>query len=665
MPAGTHCELGQLGTITDNEIVGRLTQFLAQRGYSTQERSQTDAWVWQLAFLRGTVERLLKEDLGARSWTLVLEFEPPRTQRRIDVVLLAPHVVFVIEFKVHATRFDRASRWQVEDYVRDLVDFHEGSRGRHIVPVVVATSASAPPQDCVAGQDARCVSSPDQLAETVLGEVSRSRVSPGEPLDAESWLQAGYRPTPTVIEAAEELFAGHSVTDISHAYADNLTVTAGTLIHAIVEARRESKRIVCFVTGVPGAGKTLAGLSAVHDPSLRAVGGAAGVFLSGNGPLVKVVREALRRDANRRRVQADARRSARVFIQNVHQFIREHADDNAPLPPEHVVVFDEAQRAWDAAHMAKKSEGRSAFSEAELVLRIMGRLPDWSVVIALVEGGQEIHAGEAGIAEWGRALQSSTTPWSVWASPAVLEGDASMAGHRLFDADSEGRCSTHSEASLHLSVNVRSPRAKRLTEWVEHVLGSRFREAKELSAHFADFPLVGFRDLPEARAWLRDRARSERRSGLLASSGALRLRAHGVEVSSGFRRGYPYEDWFLGETDDVRSSNALEVAATEFECQGLEIDWTCLCWGHDLCLNRESRWVPRRFSGRAWNTVRRFERITHVINRYRVLLTRARLGMAIWVPRENGADATRDSRQMDAVAAFLESCGVRFQHTDA
>jgi hypothetical protein len=418
---------------------------------------------------------------------------------------------------------------------------------------------------------------------------------------------------------------------------------------------------MCFVTGVPGAGKTLTGLNAVHDPLLRAQDRPPGVFLSGNGPLVKIVREALARDRIRAgHARKNAQRAIATFIQNVHSFLTHYAIDAPHEPPhEQAIVFDEAQRAWDAAQVQKKHQ-RLSCSEPELVIRIMERAPDWATVIALVGGGQEIHNGEAGLAAWGSALANSTAPWRVIASPEALLGGASVAGQTLWPA---GPAPPHLEIQanpkMHLAVGVRSPRAARLAEWVNHLLENRPDEARAVRPEPREFPLVLTRDLTAARRWLRDRSRSDRRCGLLASSGALRHRAHGLELSSAFRRGYPFEEWFLGSPEDVRSSYQLEVAATEFECQGLELDWTGVCWGDDFSRRPADRaWHCRSFKGSKWQAVRRPEAVRFILNKYRVLLTRARDGMLIWVPPGERTDPTRDCRRLDATADYLTSAGV-------
>jgi hypothetical protein len=431
--------------------------------------------------------------------------------------------------------------------------------------------------------------------------------------------------------------------------------------------------VICFVTGVPGAGKTLVGLNAVHDPRLRRDGGPAAVFLSGNGPLVRIVRSALAR--NRSASATQRRQSGRVvqtFIQNVHTFLKTHGPDHAPLPPEHVVVFDEAQRAWDAKKMASPrsqrggsnasaNSGFEGCSEPELMLRTMERCPGWSVIVALVGGGQEIHDGEAGLQEWGRSILARPVPWLAISSPEAFDGGASVAGQTIFPEGSNPTLAPVRNAALHLSTSIRSLRSLVVADWVNAVLRGEHETAQHFISDSEDFPMYLTRNLDAAKSWLLAVADTGGRPGacgLLASSGALRLRMFGIEVSSGFRKGFSYEDWFLAKSSDIRASCQMEVPATEFECQGLELDWTCVCWGGDL-VRESAQWNPRTFRGSGWNRIRKPLDQQYAFNKYRVLLTRARKGMVIWVPPQGAGDKTRNPPSFDETAEHFRACGVR------
>lgn len=661
MSRGVRYSLSGFVIADDSQLLGELTDSVSSTGVQSTRTTQIETWKLQIALLKRCAQELMERHESAKCWHLILEYELPRRQKRPDAVLLAEDVILVVEFKVGATVHGASSRWQVEDYCLNLRDFHGGSAGHTIAPVLCSTAASSvvgPPLVSRSHVSPIRLANAEDLSSVLLAAYKGLHVPGGAPIDANAWVDAPYRPTLSVIEAAEYLYENHDVREISHSYASNLDATTDMLAEVIREARAQSRRYVCFVTGVPGAGKTLTGLNVVHDPSLRAEGGPSGIFLSGNGPLVKVVREALvlsQQRAGRRR--QDSAHEVSTFIQNVHQFLRYHREHPTALPHEHVVVFDEAQRAWDREQMQRKQGVNS--SEAAELFDVMDRLDGWAVIIALVGGGQEIFLGEAGLEEWGRAV-AVRPHWSVVASPEVVSGGASVSGHRLFADGIPPGIEFRPEPLAHLSVGVRSFRAQRLAEWVDAVLTLDTERARSLVPDHREFPLHFTRDLDIAKTWLR--ARSEpgngQRAGLIATSEDQRLRAYGLERSSAFRLDYSFEKWFLMPPADVRSSHALEVAASEFECQGLELDWVGLCWGGDLTPSNPGGWEYRKFRGSAWNQVRGDGERAYVRNRYRVLLTRARLGMVIWIPRGRTDDTTLDPARFDRIAQLLQAAGV-------
>ena len=651
-------------------LIGQLHHAIASEGFSRQWTSQTSAWREEVAVLQRVARDLIAFVPKSRSWTILLEYEIARRGRRIDAVLLLDKAIVVIEFKASVDRIDGASQWQVREYAMDLRDFHSASGAVPIIPMLVAIEMTSTVTREIVGSAASFNTnvqgviscSPDRLT-TVIAQLNEAVPAEGITLlDHDAWCKAPYRPSLNIIEAAEQVFAGHQVREISHITATNLTNTVDAVVRAIQAAHRNQKHVVCLVTGVPGAGKTLAGLSAVHDPALRADGKPAAVFLSGNGPLVNIVRAALLRDLKRRgKKTKESEREVSTFIQNVHSFLNYYAfKATADVPSEHVIVFDEAQRAWDGERMAFK--GRGSQSEAKLILEVMARCPGWSVIVALVGFGQEIHRGEAGLQEWGRAIRKSAPSWNVVASPSIMSDDGSEDSVCLFNGSSPAEVSVEIDPALHLAVSIRSTRARMVSQWVAALLeGNADGAATHFSAN-AEFPVVLTRELDAARKWLFSRAseiRNPGACGLLASSGALRLRAYGIEVSSAFRRGYPYEDWFLGGSGEVRSSSMLEVAATEFECQGLELDWAGLCWAGDLTFDSHpGSWVARRFVGSRWQLVSKPAARQFILNKYRVLLTRARKGLVVWVPPGSTSDRTLDCSWMDSTAEFLMKCGV-------
>lgn len=491
-----------------------------------------------------------------------------------------------------------------------------------------------------------------------------------EAIDPHAWDNSAYKPVPTILEAAEALFAEHDVRDIAEASADaqNLTHTSEFLLSVVERARRNGEKCVCILTGVPGAGKTLAGLNLAHNPAIRAAGLSNAVFLSGNGPLVRVICEALSASTL---APPDAKRKIGTFIQNVHTYIRDGMRLKA-APHEHIAIFDEAQRAWDAKHLARSyirwrqrgldelEEEFDSMSEPEMMLSVMDKHPSWAVLVALVGGGQEINDGEAGLEEWGRTLSTKFPHWRIAASPVVLPCGASLSGHRLFHHNIPESSQVESAAELHLEVSIRSFRAEALSAWVDAVVNGDPDKAAHVAQDLARYPLKLTRNLSTARKWLCQQQRGKRRSGLLATAGALRLRAEGIELSPGFRGNKgQYENWFLSPDGDCRASNQLEVAASQFECQGLEIDWGGLCWGEDFLWQANMSWCYSRLIGADRRRVKQESKQRYIRNAYRVLLTRAREGMVIFVPKGCESDPTRPPHLFNATADYLASCGVQ------
>jgi hypothetical protein len=635
-------------------IVGCLTGEAARAGFYQQVHAQTEAWQTQIRALKDSIQDL-QFRLNLPALQILLEYPIPRRAKRIDAVLLAAALVIVLEFKCGADRYAREGIAQVEDYCLDLRDFHKESLGRTIVPILVATNApeTTPPDDV--GED---LVKPTWLANARdLGAklslcLGRYDSGEGEPIDPTRWDRSDYTPTPTIIEAAQALYAGQNVREISRCQGgiENLARTTDTIISAVEEAKARNRKRICFVTGVPGAGKTLAGLNIVHNKDLHEKD--LGVFLSGNGPLVRVLTEALARDGASRLGQSrsQSRRRVETFVQNVHRFIDVYYGDPSKVPVDKVVVFDEAQRAWDAAQSARKFH--RAFSEPEILMEIMDRHFDWSVIVALVGSGQEINRGEAGLAEWGRAISSRFRHWDVFVSPELKVGIHST-GTCLFRESPNG-ITVVENTGLHLSVNIRSYKAAVLSEFVDAILKLDREHARSLARQLDEYPILLTRDLARAKAWLRGRRRGHRRIGLIASSGARRLRAHGLNVTESL----DVEDWFLNGPDDVRSSHYLEVPATEFGIQGLELDWTGVCWGGDLYPSSDG-WICRSFRGAQWNRVRDASIRQYILNKYRVLLTRAREGMVMWVPPGDRDDPTRPPKIYDQVADYLMQCGIQ------
>ena len=539
------------------------------------------------------------------------------------------------------------------DYCLELRDFHAGSRGQSLIPIVCAGGLQKPRLDVhlAGGVADPLVVAPASLALAIRQAANAIELDDFAP-DWQSWVRAPYAPTPTILEAARALYSGHSVRDlsISEASAQQLQETETAIREVVERAQSQGKNAACFVTGVPGAGKTLAGLNVVHGLE----GTVPTTFLSGNGPLVKVLQEVLAVDLAHRDdvTKAEGRRRAQTLVTNVHRWLDYYSQKHPDEPPrESLVVFDEAQRAWDRDQSMRKF--KRAASEPELMLSIMSRRRP-SVLVGLVGNGQEINTGEAGLEEWGRALGATFQDWEIAVSPQAYEGDVPGQLALATHIDEKDAPRIRHDPRLHLAVPQRSFRAERLSKWVEHVLSFQPDEASREIEHLREYPIVLTRDLGAARTWLRRVARGNRRAGLLVSSGARRLRPDGIAV----REQISEVDWFLRPPDDVRSSSFLELAISEFGVQGLEVDWSCLAWGGDLT-PRDDAWEIRAFSGTKWNAVRNEAARSYAINRYRVLLTRAREGMVIWVPKGDRCDLTRDPDRFEAVAEYLIRCGVK------
>jgi schlafen family protein len=628
-------------------ILGKLTR----HHHHELEHNQRNAWLKQTD--------ILKEQLATfRNGHIFFELLIPRMGKRVDCVVILFGVVFVLEFKVGATGFDRCAIDQVHDYALDLKNFHQGSHFAKIVPVLVATNAKDTGSEVIFAADR--VATPLLAGPHSISQIlsNANELTDGASVDIDTWRTSGYRPTPTIIEAAQALYQNHNAEEIarSDAGAKNLHATSHRISEIIDYSKRAKRKSICFVTGVPGAGKTLAGLNIA---ALRAQNhkDENAVFLSGNGPLVTVLREALARDQKLRQVisKSDASRQVRSFVQNIHHFRDEYLRDLS-APFEKVVVFDEGQRAWNREQTSKfmqNKRGQEGFSlsEPEFLLGVMDRHKDWCTVISLIGGGQEINTGEAGILEWLNALKSKYPAWDVHTSN-LLDDPHYTVDPKAVDLLRETRGSSHSD--LHLAVSMRSFRAETLSSFVSVVLDGNASEASHLMENLLPrYPIYLTRDLKVARSWLRSVARGNERIGLVASSRARRLRPEGIHIKASIDPA----SWFLNDKDDVRSSYYLEDVATEFDIQGLELDWVGICWDADL-RRVDGDWRCFSFRGSRWQSVNANRRQIYLLNAYRVLLTRARQGMVIFMPRGNEDDATRPPRYYDDTYQFLRDCGI-------
>lgn len=645
-------------------ITGKLSAETIRR-FTGDHTRQLDAWTSQITLLQRSLMAAISRHASSRKWGILFEYPLLRIQRRLDVVILAGNCVLVLEFKVGSKTFAYADRRQVQTYALDLRDFHERSHSAVIVPVLCATQARSQyvfaPLTSGVADVVLCNS--DDLA-IFLDDICNIEAIAGEQIPYAEWQAARYHPVPSIIEAAQLLYAGHTVAEIAHSASapKNLGISTERIIHIIQECRAQNHHAVVFLTGVPGSGKTLVGLNAVHDVRFTEQGQSPGAYLSGNTPLVRVLREALAKDKTIRDgcTIDEARRIVSSEIQGLMDFLRQYLDVHIDEPPiDHVIVFDEAQRAWDAETGARKFNRQK--SEAALFLDIMWRHQDWAVIIALVGGGQEINRGELGISEWGRAIAAAGRDghhWVVYAPPEVLVGDDATAWQRLFKGPQP--CQVKTEPDLHLQASVRAYQSIGLSQWVNHTLDGDSQSALLVSRDSPEFPVVLTRSLASTKAWLRAQTRGNRRCGLVATSGAKRLRAEGLGASLGASQLDEIAHWFLKPDGDIRSSNTLEVAANEYGCQGLELDYVGVCWDGDLVWDVEKKsWISRSLAGNTWHQIASPAKQKWIVNKYRVLLTRARLGTIIWVPSGDHGDHTRPPSIYDAIANMLVRSGAR------
>jgi hypothetical protein len=641
-----------------NEILGQLVRSSTIAGASL-DASQSDAWLHEIQILQDTLRPYCD------SGKLYFEYSIPRLGKRIDVVALIASVIFVLEFKIGDKTFTASALDQVCDYALDLKNFHETSHTAAIAPVLVATDANVVTTCIAATPHGDNLLLPIKATPQTLGDAIHHALKfiDATKLDATTWETGRYCPTPTIVEAAMALYNGHSVSEISRsdASAINLTETSQTISHIIRSSRDEAKKSICFVTGVPGAGKTLVGLN-IATQHVNKESELYSVFLSGNGPLVAILREALARDKVRhekergRKVKKGAALSeVKMFIQNVHHFRDECLTDVTRPPIEHVALFDEAQRAWTLEQtrnfmLRKKKRPNFDQSEPEFLISCLDRHRDWAVVVCLVGGGQEINTGEAGIGEWIESLQRSFPHWRIYLSSRLTDSEYG-AGEVLRQLESCPNVVTHDE--LHLGVSMRSFRAENVSLLVKQVLDLEEQAARDTVRQVAErYPIVITRDLHRAKSWLKEQARGSERYGLVVSSEAQRLKPYAIDVRS------PTDPvhWFLDDKHDVRSSYYLEDVATEFQVQGLELDWACVTWDGDFRYTPIG-WEHWSFCGDRWKSIKKPERRSYLKNAYRVLLTRARQGMVIVVPEGEDTDPTRNREYYDPTFDYLASIG--------
>ena len=671
-----------------------------------------EAWADEIHIMQETLQSWKDED-----GQVIFEYDIPRLGKRIDVVLLLRGLIFCLEFKVGERELLQSNIEQVLDYALDLKNFHLLSQNRTIVPILIPTrfrSSSNEFRPSVYDDSIYnpLVTGANGLQQLIADVLAHAGATAPDPSLGADWIISPYSPTPTIIEAAKRLYENHSVEDITRHEADKVSTdrTIAYILDVIKTSREKGEKSICFVTGVPGAGKTLVGLDVAVKQSyqngekLSEDEGA--VYLSGNGPLVAVLTEALAID-NQKKCQArgkkknrsDSRREVGKFIQIIHRY-RDNMLAKLKTPiengvleidpkkaiklakagygeVEHVAIFDEAQRSWTHKRLAdylkrggtygnKLKIQNFPYSEAAFLIWSLDQREDWATIVCLVGGGQEINTGEAGISEWIKALNEKFTHWRIYISDKLTE--AEYAEGRVNELLT-GNDKVSFSPELHLGVSLRSFRAENLSAFVHALLSFNPDAAALYDTIKEHYPIVLTRNMAKARAWLRKNTRGSQRSGVLVSKTAARFKPLAVDVLGQGDENAVH--WFLEDKTDIRSSNYLEDAATEIQVQGLELDYTCVLWDADLRCENGS-WQYFNFNGRtAWReeagqTESSLERRKYMLNAYRVLLTRARIGMVICVPEGNSnktvdgfpEDATRLPEFYNGTYEYLRSIGL-------
>ena len=573
--------------------------------------SQMEAWIEEIDVLKKAFRDLSISRPSCLRWSVILEYELPlEGGRRPDVIILGPNKIFVFEFKQDPV-LNRSSLDQVAAYARDLAEYHSQSHGIEVAPFLIPTKS----KDKNESRDVVTIVSPDKIAPVLDGEVE------SEPIDLAKWLEGDYAPLPTLIAAAKMIFSNERLPAIKRAESYGVAKAVQRLKEIVKISEQNSERALAFVSGVPGAGKTLVGLQFVYEESNQ---DSQAIFLSGNGPLVEVLRDALK---------------SKAFVSDLHAYIKSYGT-TSKIPKQHIIVFDEAQRAWDSSNMLVKKG--IPISEPELLIGIGEKIPNWTALVGLIGHGQEIHTGEeGGMAGWFEAVNSShaTSNWKIYTPPR-------------FTSAFPNKIITEYE-ELDLNHTLRSKQAENLHDWVNFVLTGKLSEASILAQKIwrQNFPIFITRDIDEAKCYVRDRFKGEssKRFGILASSKDQVLPNYGIQ--NGFHQTKQVKNakWYNANLGEQGSCCNMEEVVTEFGCQGLEIDMAIVAWGNDYLWDG-TNWILRKMRTR----IPQIDPHQLRLNSYRVLLTRSREGLVIFIPPTTEFDATANAL-LAAGARVLES----------
>ncbi len=677
--------------------------------FSSIRRTTIDSWHEEVRSIRIALEKYHRED-----GFIAFEYTIPRVGGRIDCVIGLKGVLFVLEFKTGEEQNADADKEQLEQYVIDLKNFHFESYDVPIAPIWVVPQAELEPCRISIPSSNKQLFSMATVCDKTIADCFQKILSKDlgnlEPINMNNWLFSPYCPTSNIVDAARKLYAHNKVEDInrSDAKGEDLIRTTNTLLDLINQAKANDEKYLCLVTGVPGAGKTLIGLSVAtirqEEEELASGKDNRSVYLSGNRPLVMVLQEALARDAYTRAEQEVVERLGRKpkkselksegitrpeikskikqFIQPVPSWRKEYlkgisvcgAGDSASLvkdenfayrgtgefyiPYDHVSIYDEAQRAWEAKENASYVRKKEAhlknfpeWSEPRFLISCMDRHKDWAVYICLIGNGQDINHGEAGTAEWIKSIKHFSH-WKTFAPADIIndpEVEKELSGVNI-----------EYLPGLHLSTDLRSLRAENLAQFVDDLLNFRKENAAALLKELNRYPIRITRDINTAKAWVKQHARDDERYGALASSKGQRLKPDALSLLPPNSSESEVTHWFLGDNKDVNSSYYMEEVATEFQVQGLELDWAVVAWDADMRYDKStSSWKQYSFRGSKWTNINDKKIRNYQINAYRVILTRARRGMVIYVPKGSADDHTRSPKFYDGTYQYFKQLGIQ------
>ena len=636
---------------SNEEILGKLTS-----AHSFElDVNQRNAWISEIIIMKDLCKEFPNSFIS-------FEFIIPRMGLRCDVIFITKGIIFAIEFKIGEGIYLSSDRKQVDDYALDLKNFHKGSHNKVIVPILYITeNKNNELSDFIKSEDQVYIpiNANNLNINKIINKIINSENQ--NEFDYFEWQDKPYQPTPTIIEAAKVLYKGHNVVDLTRSEGDikNLSTTTLNTLEIIKKSRRDNQKSICFITGVPGAGKTLAGLDIVHKvtnelPETRSV------YLSGNLPLIEVLRQALARDraSSNDENKSEAIRKVKQFIQPIHHFRNEYVSSTQKAD-EKITIFDEAQRCWNEKKltqwMKKKTGITIKKSEPESLIEIMNRHDDWCVIICLVGGGQEIHDGEAGLKEWFSSTINKFQDWKIYL-PSQIKSMSEYNLNEILDNYPEEDTKIQINDNLHLGVSARSFRSELVSEFINNIINLDINKAiNNLNLINNKYPIFLTRDLEKAKSWIRSKKRGSERYGILASSDAKRLKPFGINVDDNVQ----IDSWFLeNEENDLRSSNFLEYAVTEFSVQGLELDWSIVGWDADFSFI-DNNWYKRKFRGHKWVNINTEEGSNYKSNAYRVLLTRARQGMIIFLPEGDDNDYSRQKKYYDGTFKLLQDIGLK------